>query len=194
MTPEILAEFDSWLQEARDHGAIHEPTAMCLSTCGSDGQPAGRIVLLKHHNERGFVFFSNHETSYKADDLATNPHAALCFYWMPLTKQIRIEGRVEKIADEEADAYFASRPRGSQIGAWASQQSRELKDRATFEEIILANEQKFAGRDVPRPPYWSGWRVVPHRIEFWKERDSRLHDRWEYTLDDGVWDRRLLYP
>jgi len=140
------------------------------------------------------VFFSNHETSYKADDLATNPHAALCFYWMPLTKQIRIEGRVEKIADEEADAYFASRPRGSQIGAWASQQSRELKDRATFEEIILANEQKFAGRDVPRPPYWSGWRVVPHRIEFWKERDSRLHDRWEYTLDDGVWDRRLLYP
>jgi pyridoxamine 5'-phosphate oxidase len=195
MNPTILDEFNDWLAEAKEHEAIAEPTAMCLATAGADGMPSARMVLLKEHNERGFVFYSNHETSHKAADLAANPQASLCFFWMPLGKQVRVEGRVERVSDEQADRYFATRPHGSQIGAWASSQSRELESRATFEELLLAMEQKYAGREVPRPSHWGGWRVIPQRLEFWQARDSRLHDRWEYTKEaDGSWSRRLLFP
>ena len=174
-----------------------EATGMTLATADARGRPAARIVLLKEFDARGFVFYS-HTDGRKGAELAANPQAALLFWWPHMGEagiEIRIEGRVEPVSEAEADAYFASRPRLSQIGAWASEQSRTLDARATFEQRIEAFEQEFEGRPVPRPGDWSGTRVVPRAIEFWHGAKFRLHERWLYERDDdGRWSKRMLYP
>jgi pyridoxamine 5'-phosphate oxidase len=170
-----------------------EPTAMVLATTSAEGKPSARVVLLKEFDERGFVFYTNLE-SRKAKELRAVPYAALCFFWPPLNQQVRIEGRVERVSEAEANAYFRLRPRGSQIGAWASEQSAPLASRAELEERVKAFEEKFAGREVPRPPFWSGFRVIPERIEFWESRENRLHDRTVYRREHGRWVREKLYP
>ncbi len=172
---------------------LPEPTAMVLATVGAEGRPSARVVLLKGFDENGFVFYTNLE-SRKGRELAANPLAALCFHWPPLEQQVRIEGRVEKVSDAEAETYFASRPRGAQIGAWASRQSRILAAREELEARVKAVEEKFAGAEVPRPPFWSGFRVIPERIEFWQSQPSRLHDRTVYVRQNGVWVIEKLYP
>jgi pyridoxamine 5'-phosphate oxidase len=169
-----------------------EPDAMVLSTVGADGRPSARYVLLKGVDERGFAFYTNLE-SRKASDLAARPYAALTFYWPPAT-QVRVEGDVERVSDADADAYFATRPRGSQIGAWASQQSAELASRAELDERVKAIEDRFAGEAVTRPPFWSGFRVVARSIEFWTRDPARLHERVHFRRDQGKWTRSLLYP
>lgn len=186
--------FHDWLQQAKDHPAISEPTAMSLATAAADGMPSCRIVLLKQADMEGFVFYTNHE-GRKSIEIQANPKAALCFYWMPLDRQIRVEGTVEKVSDAMADAYFASRARGSQIGAWASRQSQPMEHDTSLTDRIKAYEQQFAGQNIPRPPHWSGWRVVPQRIEFWLQGDFRVHDRWEYMRSpEGGWTKTHLYP
>jgi pyridoxamine 5'-phosphate oxidase len=175
---------------------LREPTAMALATATADGRPSVRMVLLKDFDERGFVFYTNLE-SRKADELGANPHAALCFHWQPLEIQVRIEGRVEPVSADEADAYYASRARGSRIGAWASEQSRPLDAYDTLVERVKEIEAKYDGQEIPRPPFWSGYRVVPARIEFWFGRPSRLHERELYTRAAGDaqgWTKTLLYP
>jgi pyridoxamine 5'-phosphate oxidase len=175
---------------------LPEPTAMALATATADGRPSVRMVLLKDFDERGFVFYTNLE-SRKGGELAENPHAALCFHWQPLEIQVRIEGRAEPVWAEEADAYYASRARGSRIGAWASQQSRPLDAYDTLVERVKEVEAQYDGREVPRPPFWSGYRVVPTRIELWFGRPSRLHERELYTRSEGGapgWTKTLLYP
>lgn len=172
--------------------SCREPDAMVLSTVDVDGRPSGRYVLLKAVDERGFVFYTN-LGSRKSHSLEAHPHAALTFYWPPET-QVRIEGRVERAADPEADAYFATRPREYQIGAWASQQSDELTSRAELEARVREATARFAGVPVPRPPFWGGFRVMPDVIEFWTRDPHRLHTRTCYTRRDGGWSRRLLFP
>ena len=190
-----LSQFNRWYREAAQHPQIDDATTMSLATADTQGRVSCRMVLLKEHSAEGFVFYTNHATSRKSLDISANPHAALCFYWPPLQRQIRIEGTAARVDDAQADAYFASRPRGSQIGAWASAQSEELASRATLEERITALEQHYAGRDIPRPPHWHGWCVNPQRYEFWEGRDFRLHDRFEYALEeDGSWQITRLNP
>ena len=173
---------------------IREPTAMALATADADGRPSVRMVLLKGFDYEGFVFYTNLD-SRKATELRVNPRAALCFHWQPLEAQVRVEGDVAPVTDEEADAYFASRPRGSQIGAWASLQSRPLLDRSDLDARVLEIEARFADVPVTRPPFWSGFRLVPDRIEFWTGKPSRLHERDVYTRRaDGGWGIELLYP
>jgi pyridoxamine 5'-phosphate oxidase len=184
--------FDEWFAEA-SASEPNEPEAMTLATTGADGQPSARMVLLKAHGREGFVFYT-HEQSAKGRDLSENPRAALLFHWKPLGRQVRIEGNVERVSDAEADAYFASRARDSQLGAWASDQSRPLDSRATFEHRFEEAKRRFDGQDVPRPPSWGGYRVLPQRIEFWTARPHRLHDRRRFTLADGSWSEGLLYP
>ena len=167
---------------------------MVLSTVDADGRPSGRTVLLKAFDQRGFVFYTNLE-SRKARALIANPHASLCFYWMSLGKQVRIEGPVERVADAEADAYFATRPRESQIGAWASLQSAVLESRSALEQRVTEARERFDGGAVARPPFWSGFRVVPRAIEFWTRDPARLHEREQYQRnDDGRWVRSFLFP
>lgn len=191
---DVMSEVTSWLREARDHPAINEPTAMSLATATPDGLPSCRIVLLKQCDHRGFVFYTN-MNSHKSMELKENPQAALCFFWQPLGKQIRVEGVAEQVVDAEADDYFAARPHGSQIGAWASLQSQPLSKRDELVERVKAMEIKYAGEKVPRPPHWSGWRVKPRRVEFWSEGTSRLHDRVVYALSgDNQFEKLLLYP
>ncbi len=188
-----ITQFEEWFTYARDAN-IHLPEAMTLATANSDGAPSARIVLLKQVSQKGFSFFTNYE-SRKGYELETNPKAALVLHWAILERQIRIEGSVERISRQESEAYFQSRPRGSCIGAWASLQSRTLKDRFTLEEKVKYFEQKFAGKEIPLPEHWGGFRVVPERIEFWQGRKSRLHERLVYTrLPTGNWDRKLLFP
>jgi pyridoxamine 5'-phosphate oxidase len=170
-----------------------EPDAMVLSTVDPDGRPSGRYVLLKAVDHRGFVFYTNFE-SRKARALIANPHASLCFYWAPLDKQIRIEGHVERVMDNEADAYFATRPRDSQIGAWASQQSAMLESATVLAERVAAARARFADGDITRPPFWSGFRVVPTSIEFWTRDPARLHVRERFDRLNDQWTRSLLYP
>ncbi len=175
---------------------LAEPTAMALATAGADGRPSVRMVLLKGFDERGFVFYTNLE-SRKAAQLADNAHAALCFHWQPLEVQVRVEGAVQPVSAEEADEYYASRARGSRIGAWASRQSTQLDAYDTLVRRVREYEEKFGEGDIPRPPFWSGYRVVPERIEFWFGRPSRLHERELYLRAAGSpqrWTRELLYP
>jgi len=184
--------FDEWFAEARE-SEINDPGAMALATADAAGRPSVRMVLLKGHGPEGFVFYTN-EHSAKGGELAENPRAALLFHWKSLRRQVRIEGPVERVAEEEADAYFATRARDSQLGAWASDQSRPLDSRATFEQRFEEVEARFEGTDVPRPPHWRGYRVVPERIEFWMDRPYRLHERRLFTRDGERWSEGLLYP
>ena len=188
-----LALFDEWLADARA-SEPDEPGAMAVATTGADGQPSVRMVLLKAHDPAGFVFYT-HEQSAKGEDLAQNPRAALLFHWKSLHRQIRIEGAVGRVSDAEADAYFATRIRDAQLGAWASDQSRPLDSRETFERRFEEMKRRFDGQDVPRPAGWGGYRVVPDRMEFWQGRPSRLHDRIQYSLDEsGAWTIERLAP
>jgi len=188
--------FELWYQEAEACAAIEDHNAMTLATADEDGIPDARVVLLKGHDERGFVFYTN-LTSRKAKQLSENPNAALCFYWMPLEKQVRIRGAVTPVAEEEADAYHATRPRQSQIGAWASKQSRPIEARFALERRIARYTAKFGLSKVPRPEFWSGFRLKPAAIEFWLKQPFRLHDRALYTRDPeqpGGWKRQRLFP
>ena len=184
--------FAEWYEEARNCGIKH-PTAVALATVDADGRPSARMVLLKGYDERGFVFYTNTE-SHKGDQLRANPRAALCFYWPPLDRQVRVEGPVEAVSDDEADAYFATRPRDAQIGAWASAQSRPLEGRFALEKQVAKFAARFAVGSVPRPPYWSGYRVRPERIEFWREGTFRMHERVLYRRVADGWTSQRLYP
>jgi len=189
---EPFALFDAWLQEARA-SEPSDPEAMALATAAPDGRPSVRAVLLKGHGPEGFTFYTNYG-SRKAEEIAANPNVALLFHWKSLRRQVRIEGVAHEVDPSEADAYFATRSRESQIGAWASDQSRPLPDRALFEARYEESKRKFEGMAVPRPPYWSGYRVVPERIEFWSDRPHRLHERRLFTLTGNGWMEGLLYP
>lgn len=192
---EANATFAALFEQAREAGEP-DPTAMSVATSTLSGRPSTRMVLLKEHDERGFVFYT-HLDGRKGRELQDNPYAALLFHWPRVRDgvQVRIEGGVSIVAEEEADAYFASRPRGSQIGAWASLQSETLEDPSVFHQRVSQVEQEFAGRDVPRPPRWTGLRVRPMAIEFWYGGNFRLHERCLYECDPaGQWTRRLLYP
>lgn len=192
LDPDPIRQFQRWFDEATSAGLI-EPNAMTLATATRDGHPSARMVLLKGFDARGFVFYTNYE-SRKGGELEQNPQAALVFFWVELERQVRVEGRVERAAPEESDAYFASRPLGSQIGAWASAQSRVIAGREPLERRTAELEDEYAGREVPRPSQWGGYRVVPHVIEFWQGRPSRLHDRLRYRQKDGGWIVERLSP
>ena len=188
-----ITQLNGWLDEAQ---AIEErePTAMTLATVSARGRPSARVVLLKGLDERGLAFYTNLE-SHKGRQLKDNPNAALCFWWPVLERQVRVEGRVERVAKAEAEAYFGSRPTGSRLGAWASPQSRPMESREELDGRLEAIRAEFEGDDIPLPPHWGGFRVVPDRFEFWQGRPSRLHDRIEYALDDqGDWAITRLAP
>ncbi len=187
-----FALFDEWFAEARA-SEPNDPEAMALATADSDGRPSVRMVLLKGHGPQGFVFYTN-QRSRKGEELLENPHAALLFHWKSLRRQVRIEGTVSIVAREEADAYFASRGRDSQLGAWASDQSSSLPSRAEFEQRYDQMRAKFDGLEVPRPPYWGGYRVTPQAMEFWSDRPHRLHERRLFSHGAEGWTEGLLYP
>ena len=192
MTTDPLELFDQWFALARETD-LNDSNAMALATADAAGRPSVRMVLLKGHDARGFVFYTNLD-SRKGGDLAANPNAALLFHWKSIRRQIRIEGPVGPVTEAEADAYFATRGRDSQLGAHASDQSRPLPDRRIFEQRFEEVRQRFAGAAVPRPPHWSGFRVRPHAIEFWSDRAHRLHERRLFSRAEGGWTEGLLYP
>jgi pyridoxamine 5'-phosphate oxidase len=181
------------LAEKIDRSILPDHSVMALGTVGEGGQPSVRIVLLKAFDERGFVFYTNYE-GRKGRQLLSNPKGALCFFWPTIDIQVRVEGAVTKVTDGEADAYFATRHRLSQIGAWASRQSQPLETPTALDERVRKYEQEFAGKDVPRPKYWSGFRVSPERIEFWKGKPNRLHERHLYTRVGNTWKVETIYP
>jgi pyridoxamine 5'-phosphate oxidase len=186
-------QFENWFQAATDAG-LHEPNAMSLATVSDEGTPSLRTVLLKVRDEKGFVFFTNHG-SRKAGDIGANPNVALLFYWAPLNRQIRIEGRAQKISTEESLTYFVTRPRGSQLGAWCSAQSSAISSRAILQAKLAEIDQQFEGGEVPLPPFWGGFRVVPSRFEFWQAGHDRLHDRFIYEPEsEDTWSIQRLAP
>jgi pyridoxamine 5'-phosphate oxidase len=187
-----IEQFQRWFDDAR-RAEVHEPNAMALATVDAEGQPAARIVLLKGVDQRGLAFFTNRE-SRKADHIGANPKAALVFWWGPLERQVRFEGTIEDVDAAEADAYFQSRPKGSQLAAWASAQSRVIADRAELEAAERHHRERFGEGDVPRPPFWGGYRLAPARVEFWHGRRSRLHDRLRYTRVGDGWRIERLAP
>ena len=189
-----IEQFDRWLKELSHHGVSELDTiSMTLATADENGQPSARIVLLKSYDHRGFVFYTNYH-SRKGRELDENSRVSLLFYWPAVARQVRIEGKVEKVSQEESDQYFASRPLGSRIGAWASEQSRPVENRELLEKRFEEFSEKF-GDNVPRPPHWGGYRVKPATIEFWQGRDNRLHDRLRYRRqDDGSWMIERLAP
>ena len=190
--PYPIEQFHRWFEEALAAN-LHEPNAMTLATATSDGRPSARVVLLKGFDERGFVFYTNYE-GRKGRELEENPRCALVFYWGELERQVRIEGMVSRVSEEESDAYYRSRPLGSRLGAWASEQSRPVGVRATLEERLRKLEDEYRGREVPRPPFWGGYRVEPEAVEFWQGRENRLHDRLLYRQSDEGWSMERLQP
>lgn len=193
MADDPIKLFEAWLAEARA-SEPNDPEAMALASADGDGRPAVRMVLLKGHGPDGFTFFTN-AGSVKGRHLADNPNAALLFHWKSLRRQVRVEGPVARVSDAEADSYFATRGRDSQLGAWASDQSRPLDRRETFESRFQEARRRFEGAQVPRPPYWTGYRVKPLAIEFWTDRPHRLHERRLFVAQpDGSWSEGLLYP
>jgi pyridoxamine 5'-phosphate oxidase len=193
MNANPIAQFAEWFSRASSCG-IDKPHAMTLATVGADGRASARMVLLSSFDERGFVFHTNYE-SEKARAIAGNPQVALVLWWDPLGYQVRIEGRAEKTSAAESDAYFAGRPRGSQLGAWASHQSEVIESRVVLEQRLHELEREHQGRPVPRPPHWGGYRVTPYAIEFWENRENRLHERLRFErVDNGVWRRQRLAP
>ena len=187
-----IARFSAWMEEAaRSEPA--DPNAVCLATATPDGRPSARMVLLKGVDAGGFVFYTNLD-SRKGAELRANPRAALCFHWKSLARSVRVEGPVEQVSDAEADAYFASRPRGSRIGAWASRQSRPLEGRWALEKAVAEYTLKFGLGEIPRPEFWSGFRVLPERIEFWRDMPFRLHDRQVFHREGSGWRVEALYP
>ena len=190
--PDPVLQFHNWFEKVIE-ADLHEPNAMILATASRDDKPSARIVLLKGYDERGFVFYTNYE-GRKAREIEANPLCALLFYWGELERQVRIEGRAYRISEEESDAYFLSRPRGSRLAAWASEQSRPVESRSILEERVRALEADYGGREVPRPPFWGGYRVEPEVIEFWQGRENRLHDRLVYRRTKGEWRIERLQP
>ena len=184
--------FAEWYGEAQKKEAVL-PTAVALATADEDGAPSVRMVLLKGFDQRGFVFYTN-LASRKGDDLTTNPRGALCFHWKSTHKQVRVEGSVTQVSEEEADAYFASRDRASQLGAWASKQSQPMRGRFELEAAVAKTTARFLVGRMPRPDFWSGYRIQPSRIEFWQEGKFRLHERIDFRFDGDTWSGRNLYP
>ncbi|KXO10759.1 pyridoxamine 5'-phosphate oxidase [Marinobacter excellens] len=187
-----VAQFQAWFNDARSAGIL-EPNAMSLATTGSDQMPDLRTVLLKYFDSQGFVFYTNYG-SRKARELDENPRAALLFPWIGLNRQVRIQGKVEKVSKAESLRYFASRPRGSQLGAWVSEQSKAITSRGLLEQKVAEMKRKFSSGEIPLPSFWGGYRVVPERIEFWQGRPSRLHDRFEYVREADGWTIQRLQP
>lgn len=188
-----IERFRSWLAEA-EKTEPNDPNAMSIATVGTDGMPSVRMVLLKGFDERGFVFYTN-LGSQKGRELAANPKAALCFHWKSLKRQVRVEGLVEAVSETEADTYYASRARDSRIGAWASKQSQPMEGRFELEKRVALFALKFNIGEIPRPPFWSGFRVIPQKIEFWTDKPFRLHERLVYTCSgDGTWATSVLFP
>jgi len=191
--PNPFQQFQIWFDQALS-AQLLEPNAMTLATVTAEGKPSARVVLLKHFNEQGFVFYSNYH-SRKGQELGQNPWAALVFWWASLERQVRIEGRVEQVSEQESNAYFYSRPWGSRLGAWASEQSQVVGDRQVLEQRLVELEQQYQDQEIPRPPHWGGYRLVPIAIEFWQGRPNRLHDRLSYhRLEDGNWQIERLSP
>lgn len=190
--PDPIRQFGLWFDTVLDAG-LHEPNAMIVATATPDGRPSARVVLLKGYDERGFMFYTNYE-GRKGHELEENPRAALLFYWGELERQVRIEGAVSRVSEQESDAYYSSRPRGSRLGALASEQSREVGGREVLEERVEALQREYEGSDIPRPAFWGGYRVRPESFEFWQGRESRLHDRIYYRREAGGWKIGRLQP